>query len=116
MNGVATYPVVSRSGASSLFLLSKVEAAMSAGFTKISSNVATSVEGFTVRWRPAGGIDYSDDHGTIRIDSELLIHPTRIFVYAGSGGLRKMPNNRAEDILANIIKALEFLGHRVERE
>jgi hypothetical protein len=84
-------------------------------FQKVVSNSAKSDKGFTVTWRPSGGVDYSDADGTVRVDSELLVKPSRILVYPRSGGLKTMTEGRAEEVLTNVIRALEFLGHQVER-
>jgi hypothetical protein len=84
-------------------------------FQKVVSNSAKSDKGFTVTWRPSGGVDYSDANGTVRMDSELLLKPSRILVYPRSGGLKTMTDHRAEEVLSNVIRALEFLGHQVER-
>jgi hypothetical protein len=84
-------------------------------FQKAAPNSAKSDEGFTVTWRPSGGVDYSDANGTVRVDSELLVKPSRVLVYPRSGDLKTMTDGRAEEILGNVIKALEYLGHRVER-
>jgi hypothetical protein len=88
---------------------------MNKEFEKIGSNSAKSDSGFTVTWRPSGGVDYSDQASTVRVDSELLVKPSRILVYPGSGGLKAMTEDRAEEVLTNVIRALEFLGHQVER-
>jgi hypothetical protein len=88
---------------------------MNEEFKKIGSNGAKSDRGFTVTWRPAGGVDYSGQAGTVRVDSELLVKPLRILVYPRSGGLKAMTEDRAEEVLTNVIRALEFLGHQVER-
>jgi hypothetical protein len=88
---------------------------MNTEFQKVGANSAKSDTGFTVTWRPSGGVDYSDSNGTIRVDSELLLKPSRILVYERSAGLNAMTDVRAEQVLKNIISALEFLGHQVER-
>jgi hypothetical protein len=84
-------------------------------FQTVGSNSAKSAKGFTVTWLPAGGVDYSDAGGTVRVDSELLVKPLRILVYPRSWGLKTMTDSRAEEILVNVISALEYLGHQVER-
>jgi hypothetical protein len=84
-------------------------------FQKVVSNSAKSDKGFTVTWRPSGGVDYSDANGRVRMDSELLLKPSRILVYPRSGGLKTMTDHRGEEVLSNVIRALEFLGHQVER-
>jgi len=88
---------------------------MSAEFRSIGPNSAASNKGFTVTWRPSGGVDYTDAGGTVRIDSEVLAKPPRILVYPKSGGLRTMDDARAEEILKDVIRAVEYLGHQVER-
>jgi hypothetical protein len=84
---------------------------MNAEFSKTGPNFATSNKGFTVRWHPHGGVDYADDSGTIRVDSELLVKPLRILIYRESKSIRAMPESRANEILENIQRALEYLGH-----
>lgn len=88
---------------------------MSPEFQKAGPNTAKSGNGFTVTWRPSGGVDYSDADGTVRVDSELLVKPSRVLVYPRSGGLKTMNDDRAEGILNDVIRALEYLGHQVER-
>jgi len=88
---------------------------MSAEFRTIGPNCAASNNGFTVKWRPSGGVDYTDAGGTVRIDSEVLAKPPKILVYPISGGLRTMDDARAEEILKDVIRAVEYLGHQVER-
>jgi hypothetical protein len=84
-------------------------------FQKVGPNSAKSDKGFTVTWRPSGGVDYSDANGTIRVDSELLVKPSRILVYPRSVGLESMTDGRAEEVLRDVMRALEYLGHQVER-
>jgi hypothetical protein len=83
---------------------------MNTEFQKVGSNKAKSDKGFTLTWRPPGGVDYSDAGGTVRVDSELLVKPLRILVYPRSGGLKTMTDGRAEEVLRNVISALEYLG------
>lgn len=88
---------------------------MTTEFQSLSPNSARSVKDFTVAWRPAGGVDYSDANGTVRVDSELLVKPTLgILLYPQSGDLRGMTKTRGDEIVTNIRRALEYLGHRVE--
>ncbi len=94
--------------------MSKAEQ-MNSEFQKVGPNSAKSDKGFTVTWRPAGGVDYSDANGTVRVDSELLVKPSRVLVYPRSGALKTMADDRAEEVLMGVIKALEYLGHQVER-
>ena len=88
---------------------------MNSEFQKIGPNIARSGKGFTVTWRPSGGVDYADAKGTVRVDSELLVKPSRVLVYPRSGGLKAMTDDRAEEVLMDVIRALEYLGHEVER-
>ena len=88
---------------------------MNPEFQQVAPNSAKSQKGFTVTWQPAGGVDYSDASGTLRIDSESLVKPARILVYPRSGGLKTMNESRADEILRDVMRALEFLGHQVER-
>jgi hypothetical protein len=84
-------------------------------FQTTRPNTAKSDKGFTVTWVPSGGVDYSDAGGTVSVDSELLQQPFRILVYPRSGGLKTLSEENAEEILTNIVRALEYLGHQVER-
>lgn len=88
---------------------------MSSEFRTIGPNSAESNKGFTVTWRPSGGVDYTDASGTVRIDSEVLAKPPRILVYPKSGGLKTIDDARAEEILKDVMRAVEYLGHQVER-
>lgn len=83
---------------------------------KLGPDTARSVNGFTVVFHPAGGADYTDaTHKKIRVDAELYVKPTlRHILYPQSKDLRDMPNSRAEEILANVKRAMEFLGRPVE--
>jgi hypothetical protein len=87
---------------------------MSTEFEKVGPNNAKSARGFGVVWRPLGGVEYTDANGTIEVVSELLEKPLRLLVYRGSAALRTMPDNQAEEIVGNIVRALEYLGHQVE--
>jgi hypothetical protein len=60
-------------------------------------------------------VDYIDANGTVRVDSEVLVKPPGILVYPQSSGLKTMTDGRAEEVLRDVIRALEYLGHRVER-
>ncbi len=74
----------------------------------------TSTKGFTVTFHPRGGVDYTDASGTIRVDTELHVKPLKLRLYRESSSLRKMASARADEILVNIKRALEYLGHPVE--
>jgi hypothetical protein len=88
---------------------------MNREFQKVGPNSAKSEKGYTVTWQPSGGVEYSDANGTVRVDSEVLVKPSRILVYPRSGGLKTMTDDRAEEVLMEIIRALEYLDHQVER-
>jgi hypothetical protein len=60
-------------------------------------------------------VDYSDEQGSIRVDAEYMLKPFRIAVYVRSGDLRTMEGDRVEKIVGNVVRALEFMGHQVER-
>jgi hypothetical protein len=88
---------------------------MSTEFVEVAPGVAQSNRGFTVVFHAEGGVDYSDAiSGDIRVATELFQDPVRYLVYANSKDLRGMTNNRANEILANVKKAIEFLGRSAE--
>jgi hypothetical protein len=87
---------------------------MTEEFRKTAANTAVSSKGFTVQWIPHGGIRYRDALGTLRIDSELLVKPQRVLLYPQSASLRDMSTSRQEELLANVRRALEYMGHQVE--
>lgn len=88
---------------------------MTSEFTLIATNTVRSNRGFAVTFHPIGGVDYSDDCGVaVRVDTELFVGPFRYAVYAQSKDLRSMPRSRSDELLSNVIRALDFLGHRAE--
>ena len=87
---------------------------MTEEFRKTAANTAVSSNGFTVQWIPPGGIRYEDASGELRVDSELLVKPYRVLLYAQSASLRNMSKSRQNELLANVRKALEYMGHQVE--
>lgn len=80
-------------------------------FTKIGPNRVSSTRGFSVTFHPAGGVDYSDGRGTIRIDTELHVKPLCLHLYRQSRSLRTLPDSRVDEILTDVLRALEYLGH-----
>jgi MmyB-like transcription regulator ligand binding domain len=46
-------------------------------FSKIAPDYASSAKGFAVIFYPAGGLDYVDSRGVIRVDTELCVKPFR---------------------------------------
>jgi hypothetical protein len=84
---------------------------MSEEFTKIGVNKAVNSKGFSVQIKPMGGILYCDADGDTSIDSEWLVKPPRILLYKMNF---EMEQSRVENMFSNVVKALEFLGHKVE--
>jgi hypothetical protein len=88
---------------------------MSAEFTKLGPDTTRSAQGFTVVFHPQGGVDYTDGGSKTRVDTELYVTPSRRHVlYANSQALRGLSSSQAAQILANIKRAMEFLGHPTE--
>jgi len=76
---------------------------MSTEFTKTGPNRA---RGFTVTFHPAGGVDYTEHASdTIRVDTQLYVHPLRIVSYRESKSLKGMTNARAYEVLSTIQSA-----------
>jgi hypothetical protein len=84
---------------------------MSTEFSKIGPNRVTSARGFTVIFYPAGGVDYMDSVGTIRVDTELHVKPLTLRLYRQSKDLKRLGTARADEILGDIQRALNYLGH-----
>src|SRR5262249_5950440 len=84
-------------------------------FHKLGPNSVNSVKGFTVVLDLLGGVKYSDTTGTTKIDSELLDTPPKygVALYTKSVGLDDMSTSRAEEIISNITRALDYLGYGV---
>jgi hypothetical protein len=87
---------------------------MNVEFTKTGPNRVSSAKGFTVTFHPQGGVDYADVGTSVRVDTELLVKPLMLRLYRESKSLGGMTNTRADEILHNIQRALEYLGHPVE--
>ena len=87
---------------------------MSEEFQRTEPNTVESARGFVVQWIPHGGIIYRDAFGEKRVDSELLVQPPGILVYEESRSLQGMDNARRDELLSNVKRALEYMGHRVE--
>jgi hypothetical protein len=87
---------------------------MSKELTKVGPNRVTSTKGFTVTFHPQGGVDFSDDSGTVRVDTEWHVRPPMLRLYRESRSLKGMSQARAAEILDNIQMALMYLGHPVE--
>ena len=87
---------------------------MTTEFQKVGPNSAISDKGFSEVLHPSGGVEYSDSSGKIHVDSELLVKPLGVLLYPQSGQLKVMPTDRAEEVLKNVVRALEYLGHRLK--
>jgi len=88
---------------------------MSTEFQKSGPNVAVSSKGFTVMRHSGGWIEYSDVSGTITAEWELIVKPSLgVLLYPRSGGLKSLTPARADEVVNNIVRALQFLGERVE--
>jgi hypothetical protein len=83
-------------------------------FSKVGPNKAASTNGFTVAFHPAAGLDYADCEDTIRVDTEVYVNPLRIAIYRESRSLRSLEAARVTVILANVVRAMKFLGHPTE--
>lgn len=84
---------------------------MNEEFTKHGVNKAISLKGFTVMVKPMGGVLYVDNKRETQIDSEWLVKPPRILLYKAGF---KMDQPYVENMFSNVVRALEYLGHRVE--
>ena len=80
-------------------------------FNRTGLNSATSSNGFTVEARFAE-IVYDDAAGHVEIYAEWGGSPTEVLLSKRS--LDRMETSRANTVLSNITRALEYLGHRVE--
>lgn len=88
---------------------------MNTEFVTLSPGIARSNKGFTVVVHPEGGVDYLDPiNGNVRVATELFHRPLRYAVYGNSGELRSVTPSRAGEILANVQRAMEYLGYPAE--
>lgn len=85
---------------------------MSQEFEKVGLNKVASEKGFTVEVRIAGGVIYRDRRGENHIDCEWLVNPPGIILYERGFESKDRPD--VETIFSNVVRALEYLGHRVE--
>ena len=83
-------------------------------FSKIAPDHASSAKGFAVIFYPAGGLDYLDSHGVIRVDTELYVKPYRWAIYRESRGLKERVGSQTDEILTNIVRAMAFLGRATQ--
>lgn len=84
-------------------------------FQTVKPGTVTSTKGFTVGGT-YGALIYEDASGRMRIGTELLVNPYRLLVYRDSPGLRDATRARQDEVLSNMKRALEYMGHSVEIE
>ncbi|MGA2788633.1 MAG: hypothetical protein ABSF60_14015 [Verrucomicrobiota bacterium] len=92
---------------------------MSEEFKKTGPSTAASENGFTVEVKIAGGVLYHDANGDFIISSEWLVERPKmgIILYKGAlgnNGFEKMEATLIDSIFSNAMRALEYLGYRVE--
>jgi len=84
---------------------------MDGEFNRTGVNAVSSSQGFTVEARFAE-ICYDDAVGHVAIYAEWGGSPTEVLLSKRS--LDRMATSRADTVLSNVTRALEYLGHRVE--
>jgi len=72
----------------------------------------TSSKGFLVEVKFGGGAVYVDSTGRIPVDIEWLGKPPGILIYTGS--LHTQTKERFDEVLSNVVRALEAAGNHVE--
>jgi hypothetical protein len=88
---------------------------MNAEFKKTGPTSAVSSKGFRIIRHSGGWIEYSDASGTITIEWELIVKPSfGVLIYPRGGGLKSLTEARADEVVNNTVRALQFLGERVE--
>jgi hypothetical protein len=85
---------------------------MSDEFQKTKLNTVASDKGFTVEVKFAGGVLYRDADGEVLTDSGWLVNPHRIVLYMPRRD--QMAQDRFQQILPNLKRALNFMGHPPE--
>ncbi len=88
---------------------------MTSEFLTVKPGTVRSAKGFTVGGT-YGALLYEDPSGELRISTELLVKPYRLLVYRNSPGLRDATRVRQDEVLSNVKRALEYMGHTVEIE
>jgi hypothetical protein len=88
---------------------------MSETFRKSWRGHIQSSLGYTVRIAGRVGLDYQDEHGAIRVDSEVMASPSReIVVYTGS--IPDTPERPRHLTVERLRRALESDGWRTSWE
>src|SRR3984885_11512387 len=80
-------------------------------FQKTGMNTVVSSGGFTVEAQFAE-VAYDDATGHVEIYAEWGGTPTKVILYKRS--LKGMPTSRVAEVLSNVTRALQYLGHGVE--
>jgi hypothetical protein len=79
-------------------------------FTRKGLNIAASSEGFSVEAHFTG-ICYEDAIGQVEIYAEWGGTPSEVLLSKAS--LDRLESPRADMVLANVTRALNYLGHRI---
>ena len=78
-------------------------------FRKSSRGRVYSSEGYSVRIVGRTGLDYRDDAGRLRIDSESMAGtPAEIIVYGKS--IPDLPERSRDEVVGRLRRAFEFAG------
>jgi len=88
---------------------------MTGEFQTVEAGIVVSTKGFAVGGK-YGALIYEDACGRLRIGTELFLRPSRLFVYRSSPDLRGATLARQDEVLSNVKRALEYMGHKVEIE
>jgi hypothetical protein len=88
---------------------------MASEFQTLQSGTVVSTKGFSVGGT-YGRLIYQDPSGQLRIGTELLVNPYRLLVCRNSPDLRDATRVRQDEVLSNMKRALEYMGHTVEIE
>ena len=89
---------------------------MNEEFTRLTPKSARSQNGFVVRIEPHCEVVYEDETDEVRVDSEWLVDQG-IALYRNSRsnkGIDESNPSNIETVFSNTIRALQFLGYRVE--
>ena len=88
---------------------------MSETFKKTWRGWIQSSDGYAIRVGSRTGIDYRDDRGEVRIDSEAMSSPWfEVVVYTGS--IPDEPQRPRAQVLDRLQRAFDFAGFRLTLE
>jgi hypothetical protein len=82
-------------------------------FQTVKPGTVRSTRGFTVGGI-YGALVYEDPSGRLRIGTELYVKPNRLVVYRDGPDLKNATRARQDEVLSNVKRALEYMGHTVE--